>query len=266
MSRILHLSDLHFGMVDDRLVAPMIDLAHRLQPDLCVVSGDLTQRARADQFQEARSFVDRLPGPVLVVPGNHDVPLYNVPARLVAPFTGYRRNFAPDLEPRVSLPDAVVQGVNTTNPLAWKSGYLRPASIARMTKAFGPAAPGLWRIAVMHHAPVPAADGTPADIAYPSQALAALARAGADIVLSGHTHMPHTGFAETASGVLFLQVGTAISTRLKTGTNDVALVTLGAGQVTVDSWISPPEATGFAPGPSFTYARPGADWQKLPNP
>jgi 3',5'-cyclic AMP phosphodiesterase CpdA len=266
MTRILHLSDVHFGTVDARLVEPFLDLAHRLRPDLCVISGDLTQRARADQFHAARDFVARLPGQVLSVPGNHDVPLYNLPARLFAPFVGYRRNFAPDLEPRVLLPDAVVQGVNTTNPLAWKSGYLRPASVSKLTAAFGAAAPGPWRIAAMHHAPVPAADGTPADIANPAATLAALARAGADIVLSGHTHMPHTGFAETAAGVLFLQVGTAISTRLKTGTNDIALVTLGVGRVTVDSWISSPGSTGFAPGPSFVYARPGVDWQKLPNP
>jgi 3',5'-cyclic AMP phosphodiesterase CpdA len=266
MSRILHLSDPHFGRVDERLVTPMIDLAHRLQPDLCVISGDLTQRARAGQFQAARAFVDRLPGPRLVVPGNHDMPLRNLPVRLLAPFAGYRRAFGAELEPLVRLPDALVQGVNTANPLVWKSGLLRPKSLARLTATFRSAAPGQWRVVVMHHAPVPAADGTPADIANPEATLAALAAAGADIVLSGHTHMPHTGFAETAAGVLFLQVGTAISTRLKTGTNDVALVTLGAGQVTVESWISPPEATSFAPGPSFTYARPEADWQKLPNP
>lgn len=266
MTRILHLSDVHFGAVDDRLVDPFLAVAHRLNPDLCVISGDLTQRARADQFHAARDFVARLPAPALVVPGNHDVPLYNLPARLVAPFTGYRRIFAPDLEPKFLLPDAVVQGVNTTNPLAWKSGYLRPASVRKLTAAFKSAAPGQWRIAALHHAPVPAADGTHADIAYPTQALAALARAGADIVLSGHTHMPHTGFAETAVGVLFLQVGTAISTRLKTGTNDFSLVTLQPGQVSVESWLSPAGSAAFNPGPSQNYTRPGTAWQKLTQP
>jgi 3',5'-cyclic AMP phosphodiesterase CpdA len=266
MSRILHLSDPHFGAVDARLVAPFLDLAHRLQPDLCVISGDLTQRARKNQFQDARDFVTRLPGPVLIVPGNHDMPLRNLPVRLLAPFSGYHRAFGPDLEPQVRLPDAVVQGLNTANPHVWKSGRLRPASVERLTQGFATAPQGHWRIAVMHHAPVPAADGTPADIANPEATLAALARAGADIVLSGHTHMPHAGFAEMAAGVLFLQVGTAISTRLKTGTNDVALVTLGTGQVTVESWLSPLGATEFTRGPTQTYARPGAVWQKLPNP
>lgn len=263
MSRILHLSDVHFGAVDDRLVDPFLKLAHQLRPDLCVISGDLTQRARASQFHAARAFVDRLPAPALIVPGNHDMPLRNLPLRLLAPFAGFRRAFGTELEPFARLPDALVKGLNTANPLVWKSGRLRPASVQRLTDSFAGAASGLWRIAVMHHAPVPAADSTPADIADPAEALAAVAQAGADVVLSGHTHMPHTGFAETAAGVLFLQVGTAISTRLKTGTNDFALVTLEAGKVTVESWLSPPGVAAFTPGPTLTYARPGAAWQKL---
>jgi 3',5'-cyclic AMP phosphodiesterase CpdA len=266
MTRILHLSDIHFGAVDDRLVDPFLDLAHRLNPDLCVVSGDLTQRARGSQFRAAHAFLARLPGPILVVPGNHDMPLHNLAVRLLAPFTGYARVLGHDLEPQVRLPDAMVQGVNTANPLVWKAGRLRSASLTRLTDAFAAAPPGLWRIAVMHHAPVPAADGTPADIADPVGTLAALARAGADIVLSGHTHMPHTGFAETAAGVLFLQVGTAISTRLKTGTNDFALVTLKPGEVTVESWLSPPGQPGFTPGPTQAYVHPGPTWQKLTQP
>jgi 3',5'-cyclic AMP phosphodiesterase CpdA len=266
MSRILHLSDPHFGTVDTRLVEPLLDLADRLKPDLCVISGDLTQRARSSQFHQASDFIARLPGPVLIVPGNHDMPLHNLPIRLLAPFDGYRRVFGADLEPKAVLTDAVVQGINTANPLVWKSGRLRSSSLARMTKAFSATPQGHWRVVVMHHAPVPAADGTPADIADPDETLAALARAGADIVLSGHTHMPHTGVAETAAGVLFLQVGTAISTRLKTGTNDFSLVTLAPGQVTVEGWLSPPGRPSFTPGPIATYSHPEASWQKLPIP
>lgn len=266
MSRILHLSDPHFGAVNPDLIDVFLDLAHRLNPDLCVISGDLTQRARAGQFKSARDFIARLPVPVLVVPGNHDMPLHNLAIRLLAPFSKYRRALGHELEPGHSLSDAIVQGVNTANPLVWKAGRLRSASLARLTAAFATAPAGHWRVAVMHHAPVPAADETPADIADPNGTLAALAGAGADIVLSGHTHMPHTGFAETAAGVLFLQVGTAISTRLKTGTNDAALVTLAAGEVTVESWLHSVDEGEFRPGPSLTYARPKAAWQKLPNP
>ncbi len=261
MSVILHLSDPHFGTEQLRLVDQLVELASDLRPDAVVISGDMTQRARHGQFAAARAFVDRLPGPVLVVPGNHDMPLYNLPVRLLAPFAGYRRAFGPVLEPALTLPDAVVQGVNTANPLVWKSGRLRSHSCVRLTASFGAAPPGAHRIAVLHHAPVPAADGTPADIADPAGTLARLAQAGAEIVLSGHTHMPHAGFAETAAGVLFLQVGTCVSTRLKTGANDFSLIALSPGAVSLRSWLAR-DGESFAEGPAARFEKTATGWRK----
>lgn len=262
MSRILHLSDPHFGTEQPRLVEALVELARDLRPDATVVSGDLTQRARADQFIAARAILDRLPGPVLCVPGNHDMPLYNLPARLLAPFRRYRRAFGAELEPGLRLSDSVVQGVNTANPLVWKAGRLRPASRRRLADAFATAPPGGFRIAVMHHAPVPAADGTPADMADPAGTLAALASCGTDIVLSGHTHMPHAGFAETAAGVLFLQVGTALSTRLKTDANDVSLIELAPGSVRVRAWLARRDAL-FSEAPAVRFLRTDTGWQSV---
>jgi 3',5'-cyclic AMP phosphodiesterase CpdA len=250
--RLLHLSDIHFGAVDARLVEPIIALSHDLRPDVTIISGDLTQRARPDQFAAARAFIDRLPGPVLSVPGNHDMPLWNLPVRLLAPFSRYRRAMGDTLEPTLTLPGTIIQGLNTANPLVWKSGRLRSASIERLKRSFSAAPPGTMRIAVMHHAPVPAADGTPADIAHAPAVLAALAKAGADVVLSGHTHMPHAGFAETAAGVLFLQAGTAISTRLKTDANDFALIEIAPGSVTQYAWLAR-KGEAFAPAPPAPF-------------
>jgi 3',5'-cyclic AMP phosphodiesterase CpdA len=261
MTRILHLSDPHFGTEQPRLVDQLLALAAELRPDATVISGDLTQRARAGQFAAARAFADRLPGPVLTVPGNHDMPLYALPLRMLAPFAGYRRAFGHDLEPRLILPGAVVQGVNTADPLAWKAGRLRPASADRLRAAFTAAPAGAHRIAVLHHAPVPAADGTPADIADPQGALAALAAAGAEVVLSGHTHMPHAGFAETSSGVLFLQVGTCVSTRLKTGANDFSLIALSPGAVTLRSWLAR-AGQPFAEAPAARFEKTATGWRK----
>lgn len=263
MIRLLHLSDLHFGAVDDRLLPLLLALARDLRPDVTVISGDLTQRARPGQFAAARAFVDRLPGPVLVVPGNHDMPLGNLGLRLLAPFANYRRAFGRELEPTLTLPGAVIQGVNTANPLVWKSGHLTRHSTDRLTATFAAAPRDAMRIAVLHHAPVPAADGTPADMADADAALGALARAGTDIVLSGHTHMPHTGFAETAAGVLFLQVGTAISTRLKTGTNDLALIEIGADSVARHAWLAR-QGEAFVPSASARFLRTSTGWRGLP--
>jgi 3',5'-cyclic AMP phosphodiesterase CpdA len=261
MTRILHLSDLHFGRVEPGVAQDALDLATGLAPDGVVISGDLTQRARADQFAAARAFVDRMPQPVLVVPGNHDMPLWNLPLRLLAPFRRYIRAFGAELEPSLSLPGAVVQGVNTANPLVWKAGLLRADSLARLTRTFSAAPPQKWRIAVLHHAPVPAADGTPADIAEPAEALHALAQTGAQVVLSGHTHMPHWGAAGTQAGMLFLQVGTAISTRRKTDANDLSLIELDAGGVTLRSWLARPGQT-FVEGPTTRFVHGSNGWSK----
>ena len=96
MKTIVHLSDLHFGRVDARIVTPIIQRVRAVNPDLVAVSGDFTQRARRGQFIQARMFLDALPFPKFVVPGNHDVPLYDVAARLLNPFGGYRRYIAED--------------------------------------------------------------------------------------------------------------------------------------------------------------------------
>lgn len=262
MTRLLHISDLHFGAVNDRLLQPLLDLARDLKPDATLVSGDLTQRARASQFAAARAFLDRLPGPWLVVPGNHDMPLHNLALRLTAPLARYRRAFG-DPEPApLLLPDAVIQGLNTANPLVWKAGHLTAASARRLARAFAAAPPEAHRIAVLHHAPVPAADGTPADMANPAGVLAQLADAGTGIVLSGHTHMPHSGLVDTAAGVLFLQVGTTVSTRLKTDANDLAVIDLAPGAVTRTSWIARHDGR-FQPLPPARFLRSASGWQRL---
>src|SRR5919112_3894904 len=112
MRRIVHLSDLHFGRVNPALIDPLTKLIHELQPHLVAVSGDLTQRARSYQFQQARAFLDTLPKPQIVVPGNHDIPLHNVFARFLEPLTKYKRYITEDLQPAYANEEVVVIGVN----------------------------------------------------------------------------------------------------------------------------------------------------------
>ena len=265
MTRILHISDLHFGAVNARLLEPLLALARHLQPDAIIVSGDLTQRARPAQFRDAAAYLARFGLPILAVPGNHDAPLHNLPMRLLSPFSRYQQRVNAVLEPVMILPGAVLTGANTANPLVWKAGRLRRASAQALRRAFSTAPAGLMHIAVMHHAPVPAADGTPADIHDPAAVLRDLVAAGTDIVLSGHTHMPQVGAAETAASILFLQVGTAISTRLKTRWNDVSLVETHSDQVTVRPFLA--DATHrFEPGPVQHFHRKDARWQETDGP
>ena len=99
MRTIVHLSDIHFGRVDGAIIEPLIRIVDELKPDVVAVSGDLTQRARSRQFIEARAFLDKLPKPQIVVPGNHDIPLHNVLTRFLQPLDKYRQYITDDLQP-----------------------------------------------------------------------------------------------------------------------------------------------------------------------
>mgnify|MGYP001795445583 CR=1 FL=1 len=121
MRTIVHLSDIHFGRVDPRLLAPLIHTIGAIAPDLVAISGDLTQRARRAQFRQARAFLGQLPFRTLVVPGNHDVPLFNLAARFVDPFGGSRRHLTDTLEPVGSHSFGIRYGSLTW--VDWKDGH-----------------------------------------------------------------------------------------------------------------------------------------------
>src|SRR5262245_32522466 len=113
MRTIVHLSDLHFGRLDARIITPLVNRIEAIRPDLIAISGALTQRARPSQFQDARAFLNQLPCPALVVPGNHDVPLFNLAARLLDPFGPYRRYISVNLEPAHIDDEMAVVGLNS---------------------------------------------------------------------------------------------------------------------------------------------------------
>ena len=127
MRTLAHLSDLHFDRVDPVVVEALALAVTAARPDVVAISGDLTQRARSTQFRQARAFLDRLPQPQVIVPGNHDMPLYNVVQRLLTPRRGYRRHVTDDLRPSHSDPELLVIGVDTTHMWS-KDGTIRTAT------------------------------------------------------------------------------------------------------------------------------------------
>src|SRR5574343_1234441 len=151
MRTIVHLSDLHFGRVDQALLAPLQRCVAALQPDVLVVSGDLTQRARTAEFQAARAFLDTLPGPQIVVPGNHDIPLYNVASRFLAPLRKYTRYVTLDLMPEYVDDEIAVLGINTARSLTIKDGRINRQQIEQIHQRMSALDPHLTRIVVTHH-------------------------------------------------------------------------------------------------------------------
>lgn len=214
MTRLVHLSDLHFGRVDQSLTAPLVAAVSALAPDLTVISGDLTQRARHSQFRKARALIDQLPGPVLSVPGNHDIPLDNVFVRFLWPFYRYRKHICRDLEPEFRDDQMIVAGVNTVNRFSWQRGKVGRTRLARLSARLADA-PQALRIVVLHH---PLEHGPETDkrlMRGATNALEVLSDYGANLVLSGHLHRASARPFRAAPDLLFVEAGTGLSTRLR---------------------------------------------------
>ncbi|MCB1354709.1 MAG: metallophosphoesterase [Rhodobacteraceae bacterium] len=261
MRRIIHLSDLHFGRTRPELLEPLLAVIRDLEPDLVALSGDLTQRARRSQFGAARAFLDRLDLHWLAVPGNHDVPLYNVPLRLTDPFSGYRRRISRDLEPVYVDEEIAVVGLNTVDPLAWQRGRVTPDDIARAAERAGRAP---VKILMAHHPFKHVPDEPKALMKGAPEGLEALARTGFDVVLAGHLHAwrvePVTARLEDAR-TLQVQAGTGLSTRLRGEENDFNLLTIDGETLTVLRYATAEGAEGFEPVASRCFERAGERWK-----
>jgi 3',5'-cyclic AMP phosphodiesterase CpdA len=267
MRTIVHLSDIHFGRVDLRLVAPLVRLVHEIRPDLVAISGDLTQRARRRQFQQARALLDQLPAPQLVVPGNHDVPLFNVAARFVDPYGGYRRYVSPDLEPVYEDAEMVAVGLNSARSLPFDGGgRLNEAQAARAAARLRSAAPGALKIIVTHH-PFDLPTGHRDDqlIGRSDMAMQQLTAAGADLFLAGHLHVSHVGhtaerYQTAGHSALVVQAGT-LSTRGRGEVNTINVLRLDVASVSIERHSWDEEAQAFQPSWTAAFQRTPEGWR-----
>lgn len=232
MSVLLHLSDTHFGTERPEVAAALLRLAREERPDIAVLSGDVTQRARRGQFAAARRFLDALAAPVmLVTPGNHDIPLFNLAARMFFPYANYRRAFGAELEPRFASDELLVLCVNTTRPRRHKDGEVSAAQIERIARDLRDAPPRQLRIVVVHQPLLAIRDSDRANLLHGHrQAIQAWTMAGADLILSGHIHLPYVRrLCEPQAGLhgqaWAISAGTAVSRRVREGMpNSVNLI------------------------------------------
>ncbi len=256
--RVIHLSDLHFGRTSPALLEPLLAEVAALHPDLVVISGDLTQRARDWQFAEAAAFIARLPAPVLCVPGNHDTPLDNLFLRMLKPWGRYRRHINTDLEPAFRDDLLAVVGANTVNRFVWQQGRFSSRMLARVLAAFRDAG-RRTRIVVVHH-PLEHRDGNDKSLTRgAARALAALSGAGTDIVLSGHIHTTHVGPFTTAPGLLFVQAGTGLSTRLRHEENAFNVLDIAPGRIAIRSILAG-EDSRFRLNATAEFIRQDGTW------
>lgn len=262
MTRILHLSDLHFGRERPELLRPLIETVNALAPDLVAISGDLTQRARPGQFRAARTFLAALAPPTICVPGNHDTPLHNPLERLFDPWRRYRRYIGEDLEPSWVGPDAALYGVNTVNPLFWQRGHVRRTALTRLCREMA-AAPGRLNVVMGHH-PLEHLPETPKQLTRGAgRALGALADCGADVVLSGHLHTWRAAPFAAFGSLLLVQAGTGLSTRMRAEPNDFNLLTAGPARLEVERFAAEDAAHGFAPIGRSVFRKPRDQWIEI---
>lgn len=251
MRTLVHLSDLHFGHIDHTLIAPLIETITLIAPDIVVVSGDLTQRARREQFKEARAFLDAIPFPKLIVPGNHDVPLYNVFARFFRPLKHYRRYITPDLEPIFADNELAVMGINTARSLTIKDGRINAAQISRIREHLCQCDAKVIKVLVTHHPfDLPPGHDEDALVGRAPLAMATLAECGIDLLLAGHLHVSHTGhtalrYKIQGHSALVVQAGTATSTRGRGETNSFNVIQVDHPCVTVARWAWQPDRRTF---------------------
>ena len=240
MPTIAHLSDIHFGRVDSRIIQPLVQAIDRVSPDVVAVSGDLTQRARRSQFRDARQFLDKLRFPVLVVPGNHDVPLFNLAARFIDPYGGYRRYIQENLEPVYESDELIAVGLNSSRAFPFHgSGRLNERQVMRAAARLKSAPEGVFKIVVTHHPfDLPGTHGDEHLIGRSDMAMRHLAGAGTDVFLAGHLHVSHVGHATARYQVaghsaLVVQAGT-ISTRGRGELNTINVLRLTRKQIEIE--------------------------------
>ncbi|MET0362237.1 MAG: metallophosphoesterase [Sphingobium sp.] len=225
-ARIAHLSDIHFGRNDPKIVSAVEAWLLERRPDLVIVSGDLTQRARIDQFRAASAWLNRLRAAgfqLLVIPGNHDIPLYDVVRRFTAPLDRYKRYISNDLCPWYEDEQVAILGLNTARSLTIKDGRINHAQMDMLRDRFAPVAPEKTRILVTHHPlfamPIGKGNELSEAVGQHDDAVKAVGQAGIHIALAGHFHRTYAEAAqkmvEKAGGALVIQAGTATSTRLR---------------------------------------------------
>ncbi len=232
---MIHLSDLHFGRVDERVYNPLIEAVHKLKSDLIAVSGDLTQRARAAEFASAREFLAGLPKPQIVVPGNHDVPLHNVYSRFRSGLDRFYTSITEDRDPFYSDNEIAVLGVNTARALIFKGGRINASQITRIEETFRPLANRVKLLVAHHPFDLPEHLEHHRLVGRAKMALAGIARCEVDIVLSGHLHITNSMVSGSA---IFVQGGTALSTRARGEANSFNVIRAELNRIAVEqhSW------------------------------
>lgn len=269
MTRIVHLTDLHFGSHRAELVDPLRRALGAARPDLVVVTGDLSHRAHGAQLAQAVAFLDGLGLRYVAMPGNHDMSLFNLPRRFLMPFRGWRRHVSPDPAPAADVGDLRIRSANTADPFSWRRGVLRDADLRRIVAGVGPgpgSGPGTGSglgVMACHHPLVEPPGFKRGETRGAAQALPALVQAGVRVVLSGHLHHWEIGLGITPDRpgpILHVQTGTALCQREDERDHGFSVLDHADPLMTVTPWIVDETTAEYRPRPARRFRLDTAGW------
>ncbi len=271
MRILAHISDLHFGRLNPGAPPALRASIAASGADVVVVSGDLTQRARAREFAAARRFLDSLSVPWIVVPGNHDVPLYDIFSRWLNPLGRYRQYISDDVEPFYADREIAVLGINTARSLTFKNGRINRDQVRRGCALLGGCADTVTRIIVTHHPfDLPATNGHDEVVGRASMAIEGFARCRVDLILSGHLHHSQTGattlrYGDTGYSAVLVQAGTATSSRQRTELNSYNVISIDRPRLSIDRMVWEDQSGAFAVTGSDHFRLAPLGWARSAN-
>lgn len=269
MRRIVHLSDIHFGTVDEAVAERAIEKINELTPDVVVISGDLTQRARTREFIDARAFLDKLPQPQIVVPGNHDVPLYNVYDRFFRGLGKYKRYITDDLTPTFVDGEIAVVGINSARSLTIKGGRVNQAQVEFIRTTLCELSDDILKVIVTHHPfDVPEGHDHNDVVGRAKLVFPALAECGADVFLSGHLHVSNIETTAKRYNIgegrnaIVVQAGTAMSGRVRGESHSFNVLEFDRPALSVKRFECVERLQGFKPSEEKVYEQFRCGWER----
>lgn len=262
MRTIAHISDLHFGTEDNQIASDLLKDIERKNPSLVVVSGDLTQRARAGQFKAAKEYLDKIHFPKIVVPGNHDIPLFDIFRRFLFPLTRYKKYITEDLTPFYNDDEMAILGINTARSFTWKNGRISIDQMKVMKDKFCSIKMPLIEIFVIHHQFIPSPTENVSLVGRATEALEIIDECGVDLVLAGHLHEGFTGDTQTyhpsRRSIIIAQAGTAISNRRREDPNSYNFITLDDKHILIEVRLW--NGSKFERSEEVSYKHDGKKW------
>jgi 3',5'-cyclic AMP phosphodiesterase CpdA len=234
--RLAHLSDIHFGCEDAAACAAAVEAVMAFAPDLVVVTGDLTRNGLPSEFAAARAWLEQLPGPRLVTPGNHDTPYWNLPMRAAIPFGRYRRYIGPvhQAAEGAGVAARAVNSARGAQPrLNWSKGAVRLSRIRDAGVALAEAGSAL-KVFACHH-PLREVEGerVAGGVRRGDTASAILAEAKIDLILTGHLHLPFAFPLPYGDGLTYAVGAGTLSVRTRGTPSSFSAIEADAEQITV---------------------------------